>query len=106
MSISSIFQSIKRMFQPSVVPQAATVAPATTRKRTNRVRAPRQRQEWLNTEIDKIVGSGKYLVVPPKDMKLEVAQCRLTARLYSKFGSGKYKTVQIKPVHMIHVTIL
>lgn len=102
---------LTNLFKPkTLVSTTATAAPRKRRRSPVRPegtpRAKRTRQDWLTHELPKITGAGQYVVVPPRGMDLEVAQCRLTSRLYTMFGSGKYKTRQLVESHSIHVTIL
>lgn len=110
MSIARLIQYIRQLFQPTVMPQASgPIEMMPIRRRASRAgkpSTPRQRQRWLDAELEKIKGAGQYVVVPPKEMNLELAQCRLSARLTTKLGRGSYKTRQLAELHSIHVTVL
>lgn len=108
MSISALTQSIKKFFQFGKTNQqaAAELSREIRRRSTSgKPRARRQRQFWLDSELEKIKGPGQYVLVPPKEMNLTDAQARITARLAHKIGAGKYTTRQLCDLHSVHVTI-
>lgn len=106
MSIASFFG---RLFgsksATQALPQKRTRARTTAAASEGRPRAKRQRHIWLDAEIDRVTGPGHYIIVPPAHMHITRAQSLICARLWGKFGAGKYETKQVVASKTIRVIV-